>query len=126
MVDKRMHAGIFSQWEILLLVLAGFAYVMLVQHLAKKDARPRVLNEAELLAKLALMGPNNEYDIFRVSAREWHLAENRIAGDFREYLLEGLIPYYVNSYLRKFAKENGNVFQPPFMADGRGYLPWLK
>ncbi len=121
-----MFGDIFSCWEIFLAVSVGIAYVLYVLYQARKDARPRKLCEAELLAKLALMGPNTEYDIFRVAAQEWHAADSRVEKDFREYLLEGLIPYYVNSYLRKYAKENGDVFKPPFTAAGRDCLPWLK
>ena len=121
-----MTDTIYNSWEIFSVVLLGIVYLGVILNQSRKQQRPRKLNEAELLAKLALISPDTEFDIFRMAAQEWHVPESRISDDFKGYLLEGLIPYYVNSYLRKFARENGDIYQSPFVASGRGSMPWLK
>ena len=121
-----MFDEIFSNGASIFLIFMGIAYILVIQYTSKKASRPRKLNEAELLAKLALMGPESEYDIFHLAARDWHVHETQIEDDFKVYLNEGLIPYYVNSYVRKKGREEGDVFTPPFSLEGRGSLPWLK
>ena len=120
-----MLAYLFSNWTSLLLVLLGVGYLILIQYLAKKEARPRKLNEAELLAKLARIGPHTEYDIFTLAADDWRVTQEQIEEDFKTYLTEGTIPYYVNAYLRQKAQEIGQTYRPPFLLGG-GSLPWLK
>lgn len=116
---------LFTNWPSLLLILIALVYILVIQNVCKKDASPRKLSEAELLTKLARMGPHNEYDIFHLAAQDWNIPQNHINQDFRNYLLWDLIPYYVNSYLRKIAIEKGDIFRPPFVFGG-GSLPWLK
>ncbi len=108
------------------LIFMGIAYILIIQYTSKSASQPRKLNDAELLVKLALIGPHSEYDIFRLAAGDWHVPESQIDGDFKTYLNEGFIPYYVNSYVRKKGKEQGDKFTPPFSPQGRNSLPWLK
>jgi hypothetical protein len=116
---------LITNWSSLVLIVLGVGYLILLQYLSKREARPRELTEAELLAKMARMGPYSEYEIFHNASYEWHIQKSRIDHDFKTYLLEGTIPYYVNSFLRKEARERGNMFRPPFILGG-GSLPWLK
>ena len=115
----------FNGWAALLLMVVGLGYLLVIYLTAKREARPRPLTEAELLAKLGRIGPDTEYDIFFHAARDWRVLTDEVEADFKEYLLEGTIPYYVNSYLRKKAVESGNHYRPPFILGG-GSLPWLK
>ena len=114
-----------THWPSLLLLFLGVAYLLLIQYLSKRENRPRRLSEAELLAKLARVGPYNEYEIFCSAARRWHASPDQVDVDFKRYLLEGLIPYYVNSFLRKISDEVGDTYRPPFVLGG-GSLPWLR
>ena len=120
-----MIGYIFNSWSSLVLFLLGVSYLLILQYAAKKEARPRKLNESELLAKLAKIGPHSEYELFFIAARDWHAPETRVQDDFKAYLLEGTIPYYVNSYLRKKSAESDEIYRPPFTFGG-GSLPWLK
>ena len=61
---------ILANWSSLLLMIVALAYILIIQNVCKKEARPRKLTEAELLVKLARMGPYNEYEIFRIAARD--------------------------------------------------------
>lgn len=117
--------ALYTKGASLLLISMALVYILVIQKACKKDASPRKLSEAELLAKLARMGPHNEYDLFHLAAQEWHIPQNHINEDFRNYLLHSSIPYYVNAYMRKIASEKGDVFRPPFVLGG-GSLPWLK
>ncbi len=120
-----MLGELFTNWPSLVLIVLGVGYLALIQYLSKREARPRKLTEAELLVKMARMGPYSEYEIFHKASHEWHIQKSRIDNDFKTYLLEGTIPYYVNSFLRKSAGDEGNIFRPPFILGG-GSLPWLK
>ena len=116
---------VIHHWPSLLLLLLGVAYLLLIQYLAKREVRPRRLTEAELLVKLARVGPYNEFEIFCSAAHRWHVSAGQVNDDFKKYLLEGLIPYYVNSFLRKIGDEIGDTYRPPFVFGG-GSLPWLR
>jgi len=120
-----MLADLFSNWASLLLLFIGVGYLMLIQYLAKKEARPRKLTEAELLVKLARIGPHTEYEIFNMAAGDWRVAPQQVEDDFKAYLKEGIIPYYVNAYLRQKGQKIGRTYRPPFTLGG-GSLPWLK
>ena len=114
-----------NHWPSLLLLILGVVYLLIIQYLSKREIRPRRLTEAELLAKLARVGPYNEFEIFCSAARRWHVSTGQVNDDFKKYLLEGLIPYYVNSFLRKIGDEIGDTYRPPFVFGG-GSLPWLR
>lgn len=120
-----MLLNLFNGWTALLLMVVGCSYLLVIYLTAKREARPRPLTESELLAKLGRIGPDTEYDIFFHAARDWRVSKDEVESDFKEYLHEGTIPYYVNSYLRKRALESGNFYRPPFLLGG-GSLPWLK
>ncbi|MDJ0829037.1 MAG: hypothetical protein QNI92_04235 [Desulfobacterales bacterium] len=115
----------FNSWASFIIFLLAVTYILILQYTARKESRPRKLSEPELLAKLARVGPHSEYDLFFIAAREWHVPGTRVESDFKAYLLEGFIPYYVNSYLRKMISENDQIYRPPFTFGG-GSLPWLK
>jgi hypothetical protein len=112
-------------WPALPLVALAVVYLVLIHRASRKESQPRELSEAELLAKFARIGPHSEYGLFLLAAKQWRISRQQVEADFRTYLLEESIPYYVNSYLRKRSQEEGNHFRPPFTAGG-GSLPWLK
>lgn len=113
-------------WPSVLVVVAGLIYIAVIQYVSKKAARPRPLSDAEMLTKLARLGDCTEYDIFRAAAGEWHVPLSQIDDDFKGYLLDEMIPYYVNSFVRLKAKALGGDFRSPFYLDGGGYMPWLR
>ena len=120
-----MLVDLLSNWPSLLLLVIGVGYLLLIQYLAKKEARPRKLTEAELLVKLARIGPHTEYEIFSLAADDWRVAPQQVEDDFKTYLKKSTIPYYVNAYLRQKGQEVGRTYRPPFILGG-GSLPWLK
>ncbi len=122
---ETMH-GEWLSGSSFLLVSAALVYIVIVQALSKRDARPRRLSEAEMLAKLALMENRSEYDLFHIAAVDWHAPRQRVDDDFKAYLTDGILPYYVNAHVRKKRRQLGDVFSPPFSLRGRGSMPWLR
>ena len=121
-----MFVELFGNWPSLLIVVMGLVYIAVIQHVSKKAGRPRKLSDAEMLTKLARLGDCTEYDIFRAAAVEWHVPARQIDDDFKRYLLDDLIPYYVNSFVRLKGKELGGEFRPPHFLNGGGFMPWLR
>jgi hypothetical protein len=117
---------IMNNWQSLLLLSGGTCYLVIISLVSVKNTRPRRLTDAELLAKLALMTSQTEHDLFGAAAQKWHVPPERVEDDFKIYLYEGALPYYLRDWLRQKAKESGNTFSPPFSLNGRGLFPWLK
>ncbi len=120
-----MEGPIISEATAWGILLWGIAYLVVLHLLARREARPRRLTEAELLVKLARMGPHSEYEIFQLAAEDWIVSRQQVDDDFKTYLQEDLIPYYVNAYLRKRGSGEDNRYRSPFLLGG-GSLPWLK
>lgn len=121
-----MFGDLLSDWTSLIIVVTGLVYLAVIQYVSKKEGRPRKLSEGEMLTKLARLGNCTEYDIFHAAALEWHVPVSQIDDDFKRYLLDGIIPYYVNSFVRQKGKELGGDFRPPFFLNGGGFMPWLR
>ena len=121
-----MLGDLIGNGSSLLIVVMGLVYLAVIQAVSKRAGRPRKLSDAEMLTKLARLGNCTEHDIFRAAALEWHVPVSRIDDDFKRYLLEDIIPYYVNGFVRQKGKALGGVFRPPFFPSGGGYMPWLR
>ena len=53
------------------------------------------------LYKISRISGDSEYDIFFKSAANWPISNDRVDRDFRRYLSDQSLPYYVTDYLRK-------------------------
>lgn len=120
-----MDANGFTGTGSLAIVLWGVGYLAVMHILARRESRPRRLTEAELLVKLARMGPLTEHDMFHRAAGDWNVSRQQVEEDFKTYLLEERLPYYVNAYLRQKGKGGDNRYRSPFLLGG-GSLPWLR
>ncbi len=120
-----MANELLGEWAPFVFPAAAFLYLLILRNVDKRVARKRPLSVEELLTKLARTTEHNEYDLFCLSGEEWNIMKPQIEKDFKTYLLQGDIPYYVNHYIRKIQKDSGNAYQPPFLLGG-GYMPWLK
>lgn len=120
-----MAGELLGEWAAFVFPAAAFLYLWFIRGMDRQVARKRMLSVEELLAKLAKTSEHNEYDLFCLSAEEWNVGKAQVDEDFKTYLLQGELPYYVNHYIRKIQKESKEEYQPPFLLGG-GYLPWLK
>jgi hypothetical protein len=119
-----MEGSSFSNGSSLLLIVLGAAYLLIIQYVSKKEARRRVLTEAEMLAALARLGPHSEHELFHLAATDWQVPETQIEDDFKTYLMDGRIPFYVNALMRKKIAAGGR-YRPPFHLGAGANLPWL-
>ncbi|MEJ2313701.1 MAG: hypothetical protein P8Y85_02775 [Nitrospirota bacterium] len=75
-------------------VLAASLYVI------EARLRKRKKEDSDLLFEMARRSRCSEYDIFISAAKEWAIPEDRIDEDFKAYLLEGVMPFYVRAFVR--------------------------
>jgi hypothetical protein len=61
-------------------------------------------DEAKLIGFIAAILQISEYELFRIAYLKWFnhaISENRLDSLFKEYLVTGNIPYWVNDFARK-------------------------
>jgi hypothetical protein len=92
-------------WEWLVFPLATIGYFQLLRYLNLRHARKRLLTDEEILTQIARLKGCSEYDLFFRSAENWRVTNQRIAGDFKIYLKNEQLPYYVKDYIRKTRAE---------------------
>ena len=54
--------------------------------------------------KITWITGKSAYDVFCKAAEDWPVAEEQIKQDFRRYLSDDRVPYYVNDFIRKNKK----------------------
>lgn len=64
--------------------------------------------------KIARATGNSEYDVFSKAAEGWSIPHERIKQDFRVYLSQQSVPYYVNDFVRKKKKHIDELHIPLF------------
>jgi hypothetical protein len=55
----------------------------------------------DYLYKISRVTGKSEYDVFIKSAEEWPVPVKRIEEDFKAYLQQQTVPYYVRDFVRK-------------------------
>ena len=55
----------------------------------------------DYLYKISRVTGKSEYDIFLKSAEEWPVPVNKIEEDFKAYLQNQTVPYYVRDFIRR-------------------------
>ncbi len=99
-----MFGDIFSDWKIVVYSLVAIFYFQLIKYLDKQFAQKRPFSDEEYLFKMAKIMECSEYDIFFQSAKEWRISKEKTEDDFKEYLLNETLPYYVKDFIRKTRK----------------------
>ena len=90
------------------LVLYGFHLIDL------RYKGPQPVTIADYLFKLARIIHVSEHAIFHEAALKWPVSEKMVEQDFKKYLLEQTIPYYVNDFIRKHKHYLDNWPTPTF------------
>ena len=65
----------------------------------------------DYLQKITHLTGRSAYDIFHISAEEWHVPADRIDQDFKRYLNSLTVPYYVKDFIRKGQKHIDELFR---------------
>jgi hypothetical protein len=92
--EIRLIAGICG------LLLVGYlfwTFYRKVQQYSLKDLEER----ENSLYKISLETGQTEYDLFRKSAKDWAVSDDRIEQDFRRYMSDQVLPYYVKDFVRR-------------------------
>ncbi len=92
-----------SEWKTIIFMLIAFLCVLLIKLISKGPKQPP--GDQEYISKMARKRGCSEFDIFYLSAEEWHISKKRIEYDFKEYLLYEYVPYYVKDFVRKTRKK---------------------
>jgi hypothetical protein len=66
------------------------------------------------LYKIARITGKSEYDVFCKSAENWPVTGEKIDQDFKAYLLDQSVPYYVADFVRKNKKHIDELHIPLF------------
>lgn len=80
-------------------------YFQIVRYMDMRWSRSHELTDNEFLTRLAEAKGKSEYEIFFMAAESWRRQNSQIEADFRTYLLQGQIPYYVKDYIRRIKAE---------------------
>jgi len=107
--------------SLLLNLLAAFCVVLFGKmlyngfiRLPKKLKEDRPLPMEYYLFKIARVTGNSEYDVFCKSAEDWPVSQSRIEQDFKRYLCNQSVPYYVQNFVRKNKKHIDELHIPQF------------
>lgn len=76
-------------------------YVILKRYYEKYVAEKKIFSDEECLLHIARFHKRSEYDIFHLSAKNWHISEQQVENDFKVYLRQGQLPHYLRDFIRK-------------------------
>ncbi len=92
------NLGVIFAMAVWIVVLFTALYVL------EAKLRKRKKGDSELLFTIARLNRCSEYDIFISAAKRWAIPEGRIDEDFKAYLLKGVMPFYVRSFVRSYSE----------------------
>jgi len=72
--------------------------------LKKNHSPEKPINIHGYLFKISRITGKSEYEIFCKAAENWRISNTQIKEDFKKYLVDESIPYYVNDFVRKNKK----------------------
>ncbi|UCD82684.1 MAG: hypothetical protein JSW26_15005 [Desulfobacterales bacterium] len=106
---------------LVLLLLAAFCLLMFGKMLystffgpSKKIKEDQPLPMDFYLFKIARVTGKSEYDVFCKSAEDWPVSQARIEQDFKRYLCQESVPYYVKDFVRRNKKHIDDLDIPRF------------
>ena len=92
--EIRLIAGICA------LLLVGYLFWTFYRKVQRQFQKDLVERESSLY-KISLETGQIEYDLFRKSAKDWAVSDDRIEQDFKRYMADQVLPYYVKDFIRK-------------------------
>ena len=98
---------------ICLMLLTGvLSRLLLCWHQKFYSEKPATMED--YLYKIARITGKSEYDVFTKSAEEWPISSEKIDEDFKSYLLNQSVPFYVRDYVRKNKPHIDELHLPKF------------
>lgn len=106
-------------WSALILFGLALAYGLLKIYFEKRLAPLDDVGEDRRLADLAFANGCSVFDLFKSAGEDWQFSNLKIGNDFRQYLLEGLVPHYVGEYVRRHQRAEDRTYQKLIFSGGR-------
>lgn len=92
---------LFFKPETFVFLLLAIVYVLGKKYIETHERRNRHVGDEEFLAGMAADRKCSEYDLFLLAAEDWQVSNARVEGDFKRYLMQGILPHYVRDFVRK-------------------------
>jgi len=92
------------EWPGVIYFLATLLYIVIiygVKHVERRKTPKTILSEEAYLPLMARQKECSEYDIFGLACEDWRISKTRMEIDFKHYLKQGHLPYYVKDYVRR-------------------------
>ncbi len=90
---------------VIIYLLVGLGFFILVSAIAEFLVRRRKVHELESLSIEARRREVSEYDLFQEAASTWNIKNEQADRDFKEYLRDAALPFYMRQMLRTLKKE---------------------
>jgi hypothetical protein len=100
LIESKPHKIMFSMLIIIILITVS---MRIIEKKFKKEKK----TDVEKLFDSSRCQDCSEFDIFQKTGKCWNIPQARIDEDFKIYLQNMEIPYYVRDYLRSVEKEAG-------------------
>ncbi|MBT8356759.1 MAG: hypothetical protein HKO79_12630 [Desulfobacterales bacterium] len=82
--------------------IGGICIVLLVGLRLKKRYIPyKPLTVPGYIFKITRITDKSEHDVFCKAAEDWPVSKEQIEQDYKRFMLEERVPYYVNDFIRK-------------------------
>ncbi len=100
-------------------MIGAISIVLLVGILLKKWFRENKQSTIQgYILKITRVTGKSAYDVFCKAAEDWPVSEGQIEQDFKRYMSDESIPYYVNDFIRKNKKHLDEMRISIFMFKG--------
>jgi hypothetical protein len=96
----RSAPGISLINTICVIMLVGYLVWVFYRKVQKNSQTDSIAME-DYLYKISRLTGHNEYDLFCKSAEDWTVSAYRIDQDFKRYIIDQSLPYYVKDFVRK-------------------------
>ena len=116
------HEGSSLGFTIAAVLYLWFVYFL--ARLEKQKSLNRKASDEEYLYRMAKAKSCSEYEIFKQATVDWSVSDQRVDEDFRKYLLNGILPFYVRSYIRNHKKDVVDKYSPMIFPGGKLPPSW--
>ncbi len=100
--------------ETLLLLLFTIFFILGIHRLNLRYSSCRPATTEDYIYKLAKITQQSEHAIFHEAAGKWPISKLMVENDFKQYLLNQTIPYYVNDFIREHKQYLDKWRIPPY------------
>lgn len=100
-----MSGELIFEWKLLFFPLMAVFYFQFVKYMDMRWSSKRPLSDEERFSHSARQQGLSEYQLFFVAAERWRVPRERVEADFKDYLINGNLAYYVKDHVRLLKRE---------------------